>query len=87
MSKAKYVVVHEWIRESDLYEISRDGNYTDNNIQSCTDLPSDYYAVMEYDADEDYYFLLEDFHTYQEAWACYDELMAKENGNKTIDKQ
>lgn len=74
MSKPKYVVVQEWIKNSDLIEIDREGIFTDNTIAECSDLPNDYYAIMELDADGDYYFELQDFHTREEAWAEYDKL-------------
>ena len=75
MSKPKYVVVQEWIRNSDLTEIDRNGNFTGNAITECNDLPNDYYAVMKLEDDGDFYDEVEDFHTKEEAWARYDELM------------
>lgn len=74
MNKPKYVVVQEWINHSDLIEIDRKGVLTKNVVEECTDLPNDYYAIMELSKDGDYYFELEDFHSKEEAWARYDEL-------------
>ena len=74
MNKPKYVVVQEWINNSELIEIDRKGFLTKNIIQECSDLPNDYYAIMELDADGEYYNELEDFHNKEEAWARYDEL-------------
>ena len=74
MNKPKYVVVQEWIRNSELTEIDRKGNFKDNIVRECNDLPNDYYAVMEFDADGEDYSVLEDFHSKEEAWARYDEL-------------
>ena len=74
MNKPKYVVVQEWINHSGLIKIDRNGVFTQETISECSDLPNDYYAIMELDADGEYYNELEDFHTKEEAWARYDEL-------------
>lgn len=78
MNNPKYVVVQEWIDHSDLIAIERDGTLTNKVIVECDDFPNDYYAVMKLDADGEYYNELEDFHTKEEAWARYDELMKGE---------
>ena len=54
MNKPKYVVVQEWINNSELIEIDRKGFLTKNVVQECNDLPNDYYAIMELDADGEY---------------------------------
>ena len=78
MNKPKYVVVQEWIIRSELIRIDKDGNMTDGVITECSDLPNDYYAVMKLEDDGDFYDEVEDFHTKEEAWARYDELMKGE---------
>lgn len=74
MSKPKYVVVQEWIDHSDLVMIERDGTFTSKTIVECDDLPNDYYAVMELEADGEFYNEVESFHTKEEAWELYDKL-------------
>jgi hypothetical protein len=78
MNKPKYVVVQEWIIRSELIRIDENGNMTDDVITECNDLPNDYYAVMRLEDDGDFYDEVEDFHTKEEAWARYDELMKGE---------
>ena len=82
MNKPKYVVVQEWINNSELIEIDRSGFLTKNIVQECSDLPNDYYAIMELDADGEYYNELEDFHNKEEAWARYDELTKEETNGR-----